>query len=184
MTQQEAYDPNKHVPVTVDEIPEEASADMTSRPDIPPPSAYARTAVVEHRRTRKRAVVHRVDFVTRQMRLWYPDRSDLPREKQFDARTEWQSFDEWDPIITFSPDEVERQNAVKLFEDELLAFDAQGLALVKVFCDDDDPVKSLAKVRALKLSGMVRTKDGATPAPAPPMVIPEEPATTPKKGSK
>lgn len=171
---QEAFDPRRHIPVTAD-VPKEDSAEMHDRPDIPPPSAYARTAVVTHRRTKQRAVIHRVDFVTRQLRLWYPDRSHLPQAEQFDTRTGWQPFDEWEPEIMFSPEEIERQHAKALFEQELAAFDAEGLSLVTVFCDDPDPVKALAKLRALKKTNLVRQKDEST---ATSMTPPAEPNTT------
>lgn len=177
-----AFDANKHVPVTV-AVPSEDAESSHDRPDIPPPSAYARTAVVTHRRTKQRAVVHRVDLITRQLRLWYPDRAHMPSKDQFDGRTAWQSFDDWDPEIMFSPEEIERQEAKKLFALELEAFDADGLALVTVFCDDADPVKALGKIRALKRTNMVRLKD--EPAHAPSVdasAMPPEPTT--KKGSK
>lgn len=178
---QEAFDPRRHIPVTVDDIPNEEAAEMHDRPDIPPPSAWARTAVVTHRRTKVRAVVHRVDFVTRQLRLWYPDRKHLPQAEQFDSRTGWQSFEDWEPEITFSPEEIERQKAKELFEQELLAFDAEGLSLVTVFCDDPDPVKALAKIRALKKTNIVRQKDEAA---APTKLVPPAEPVTPKRGNR
>lgn len=176
---QEAFDPKKHIPVTAD-VPQEEVGEMRDRPDIPPPSAWARTAVVTHRRTKQRAVIHRVDFVTRQLRLWYPDKKDLPLSDQFDSRTQWQSFEDWEPEIMFSPEEIERQQAKALFEAELEAFDAEGLSLVTVFCDDPDPVKALAKLRALKRSNIVRTKDEPA-ATSEVLTPPTEPA---KKGGK
>ena len=174
----DAFDPKRHIPVTIADLPKEEDAEMRDRPDIPPPSAYARTAVVTHRRTKQRAVIHRVDFVTRQIRLWYPDRKHLPQSEQFDSRTGWQPFDEWEPEIMFSPEEIERQQAKALFEEELLAFDAEGLSLVTVFCDDPDPVKALGKLRALRKSNIVRAKDETPVA----MTPPAEPVT--KKGGK
>lgn len=181
-----AFDPSRHIPVKSGEIPEkefetDEDAHMHDRPDIPPPSAYARAAVVTNRRTKVRAVVHRVDLITRQLRLWYPDRKDLPLRDQFDTRTGWQSFDDWEPEITFSAEEIERQEAKRLFAEELLAFDADGLSLVTVFCDDADPVKALAKIRALKKSNLVRMKDEA-PVQVADMSPPAEPITTTKKG--
>jgi len=163
---QEAFDPNRHIPVISADLPKEEAVDLHDRPDIPPPSAYARAAVVTHRRTKERAVIHRVDFITRQIRLWYPNRAHLPQRDQFDTRTGWQSFDEWEPEITFSADEIERQQAKALFAKEIEAFDAEGLSLVTVFCDDADPVKALGKLRALKRSNIVRVKEepaGLTP---------------------
>lgn len=167
---QETFDPKRHIPVTNPDVPSEEAGILHDREDIPPPSAWARTAVVTNRRTKVRAVVHRVDYMTRQLRLWYPDRKHLPQEDQFDKRTDWQSFDDWEPEITFSPEEIERQQAKKLFEEELQAFDAEGLSLVTVFCDDADPVKALAKIRALKKTNLIRQKD--------------EPLEAPKKGGK
>lgn len=177
---QAAFDPEKHIPVTVDNLPKEVVEASHDRPDIPPPSPWARTAVVVHRRTKQQAVVHRVDLMTRQMRLWYPDRANLPLEEQFDSRRDWQSLDEWEPQITFSPAEVERQQAAALFELELESFDKEGLALVTIFCDDPDPVKRLQKIRALKLTNLVRQKD-ADAAPAEvmaPVEPPPEPVAT------
>lgn len=169
----QGFDPNKHVPVTA-EIPAEETTELHDRPDIPPPSAWARSAVVVHRRTKERAVVHRVDFVTRQLRLWYPDRKHLPLQDQFDSRTGWQSFEDWEPEIMFSAEEIERQKARQLFEEELQAFDADGLSLVTVFCDDPDPVKALQKLRALRKSNLVKAKDDA-PEPVVEASLPEEP---------
>lgn len=174
----EQFDPKKHVPVTAD-APEEATEASHDRADIPPPSAYARSAVVRHIRTGQKAVVHRVDLVTRQLRLWYPDRSELPLEQQFDSRLGWQTFDHWVPEITFSPEEVARQEAKKQFALELEAFDADGLQLVTVFCDDADPVKALGKLQALKRVGMVKTAAERGTSPAKPEVMPAEPV---KKG--
>jgi hypothetical protein len=187
MTQVHAeFDPNKHIAVIVEEgtVPEEG-AHEGDRPDIPPPSAYSKGAVVTHVKTKQKAVIHRVDHVTRQLRLWYPDRKDLPVKDQFDSRTTWHSFETWEPEIMLSPGEVERQRAKELFKQELEAFDANGLQFVMAFCDDEDPIKALAKVRGLKASGLVNVKTLA--APAAPVVevsaMPEEPAT-PKKGQR
>lgn len=175
---QEAFDPKKHIPVTSPDLPKEEVGDMHEREDIPPPCAWARTAVVTNRRTKQRAVVHRVDFMTRQIRLWYPDRKHLPSADQFDKRTDWQSFDDWEPEITFSPEEIERQSAKRLFEEELQEFDAESLSLVTVFCDDSDPVKALQKLRALKKTPMFKMREGAS---AEVTTMPAEPA---KKGGK
>lgn len=163
---QESFDPARHIPVISPDLPTEEAVELHDRPDIPPPSAYARAAVVTHRRTRERAVIHRVDFITRQIRLWYPDRAHLPQRDQFDSRTGWQSFDEWEPEITYSVAEVERQQAKALFDRELEAFDDEGLSLVTVFCDDADPVKALGKLRALKRSNIVRVKTESPEEPA------------------
>lgn len=176
------FDANKHVPVMA-EVPKEDGEQMHDRPDIPPPSPYARGAVVTHRRTRQRAVIHCVDLITRQLRLWYPDRAHLPQKDQFDTRTGWQSFDEWEPEITFSAEEVERQKAKELFAKELESFDADGLSLVTVFCDDPDPIKALGKIRALKRSSIVRMKTEPEQPSGDALAVPAEPAAT-RKGSK
>lgn len=168
----EGFDPAKHIPVTVDNMPAEEVGEAHEREDIPVPIPWAKTAVVRHRKTKQMAVVHRVDHITRQLRLWYPDREHLPVKDQFDRRTEWHTFDDWEPEIMLSTEEIERQKAKELFAQELEAFDATGLEFVMVFCDDPDPVKALAKLRALKKQNLVRTKDA---------VMPEEPA---KKGGK
>lgn len=182
----EAFDANKHVAVIVDAgtVPEEAALD-NDRPDIPQVSAYSKGAVVTHVKTKQKAVIHRVDHVTRLIRLWYPDRKDLPVKEQFDSRTTWHSFETWEPEIMLSPGEVERQQAKELFRQELEAFDANGLQFVLAFCDDDDPIKALAKVRGLKSSGLLNMKAQA-PQEAAPVVasaMPEEP-NTPKKGQR
>lgn len=178
------FDPNRHIPVT-EEVPvEEVDAETDfRRPDIPPASAWARTAVVVHRRTKQRAVVHRVDLITRQMRLWYPDRKHLPNDEQFDGRTMWQSLDgDWEPEITFSPEEIERQTAEKDFERETESLDEVGREFVVQFCDDPDPRKRLGKLRALRKSPAFATMMGPSPEPAPPAdVLPDESA---RKGKK
>lgn len=181
------FDPNRHIPVT-EEVPEETVDAETDfrRPDIPPKSAWARTAVVIHRRTKQRAVVHRVDLVTRQMRLWYPDRKHLPNDEQFDNRTGWQTLDgDWEPEITFSPEEIERQTAEKDFEAEIGALDKASLEFVLTFCDDPDPRKRLAKLRALRKSPVFASTMGPSPEPAAApvdAVLPEE--TRKPKGGK
>jgi len=180
------FDPQRHIPVT-ESVPDEevdAEADFR-RADIPPPSAWARTAVVIHRRTKQRAVVHRVDLITRQMRLWYPDRRDLPNEEQYDGRTSWQSLDgDWEPEITFSPEEIERQTADKDFEREVMTLDPSGLEFVMHFCDDPDPRKRLGKLRALRKSPVFATMMGTAPPPLDAglgAAMPQE-STTTKKG--
>jgi hypothetical protein len=179
------FDANKHVPVLSKEAPDEPDDAAHDRPDIPCASAFAKGAIVTNMRTKQKAVVHRVDLVTRQMRLWYPDRKDLPIKQQFDGRTEWRSFDEWIPEIKLSPEEVERQEAKRLFEKELEAFDADGLQLVTVFCDDPDPVKALAKIRAMKKTGIVKLAANAAPVEEPEnLTPPKELATSIRKGNK
>jgi hypothetical protein len=181
----EAFDANKHVAVVVDAgtVPDEAPLD-NDRPDIPPVSAYSKGAVVTHVKTKQKAVIHRVDHVTRLIRLWYPDRKHLPVKDQFDSRTTWHSFETWEPEIMLSPGEVERQQAVVLFKQELEAFDANGLQFVMAFCDDDDPIKALAKVRGLKTSGLLNMKVQAPQAePVVAAAMPEEP-NAPKKGNR
>lgn len=178
------FDPNRHVAVINDEIPDEDAADLEPRADIEPPSPYRRKAVVVHRRTKERAVVHRVDFVTRQIRLWYPKRAEMGLDKkaQFDERTEWRSFDDWEPEITESPEETERQAALKQFADELQGFDVDELEVVRAFCDDDDPRKALKKLQAFKR--MQIAGGGTAPKAAKASAadnMPEEPA---KKGGK
>jgi hypothetical protein len=173
------FDPNKHVPVT-QEVPKEELGDGDfRRPDIPVPSAFARGAVVIHRRTKARAAVHRVDLVTRQMRLWYPDRAHLPNDEQFDNRTGWQTIDgDWEPEITFSPEEVERQTAQAAFERECEAFDNDELEFVLQFCDDPDPRRKLAKLKAMQRKGLVNASAPVADADAGP-TLPEE---APRKG--
>lgn len=181
----EQFDPSKHVPVKAESPDEDAEA-AHDRPDIPPASAYAKSAVVTNIRTKQKAVVHRVDLITRQLRLWYPDRKHLPLKEQFDGRTEWQSFDNWVPEIQFSPEEIARQEAKVQFAAELEEFDQDGLQLVTVFCDDPDPVKALAKLRALKKSGLVKVANAMSAVVSEAnasLKAPEEP-TPPPKGKK
>lgn len=157
MTQ--TFDPARHIPVVTD-VPEEPVEELSDRDDIPPPNAYARGAVVTHRRTQAKAVIHRVDLVTRQMRLYYPDR---PEGQRYESRTTWHPLDEWEPEITLSPQEVERQNAKKEFATELEGLDADGLEAVLALCDDPDPLKQLSKLRALKKIGMIKLPKAAKP---------------------
>ncbi len=178
------FDANKHIPVT-EEVPQEASTEGDHRrPDIAPPSAWTRGAVVVHRKTKQRAVVHRVDLVTRQMRLWYPDRKDLPNDEQYDGRNAWHTIDgDWEPEITLSPEEVERQAAQKAFDDEIAALDEASREFVVQFCDGPDARTRLKKLRALRKSPVGAVMQlGPSPEPATTEdVLPEE---APKKGRK
>lgn len=180
------FDPNRHVPVTDGSIPkEDANEGDYRRPDIAPASAWARTAVVVHRKTKQRAVVHRVDLVTRQMRLWYPDRIDMKNEEQFDGRTAWQSLDgDWEPEITFSPEEIERQTAQKEFDAEIASLDESSREFVVQFCDGPDARARLAKFRALRKSPVGAVMQLGAPPPAEETTIQIPAETAPAKKGK
>ncbi len=178
------FDPNRHIPVTQEVPKEDAEEGDYRRPDIAPPSAWNRTAVVVNRRTKQRAVVASVDLVTRQMRLWYPDRAHLSKIEQFDGRTAWQTLDgDWEPEITFSPEEVERQTAAKTYEDETAVLDASSQEFVAEFCNDPDPRRKLGKLRALRNSPVGKMM-GLTPVEAAAPVVSEMPAEPVKKAGK
>ena len=146
---------NTHEPVRI-EIPNEEATLGHDRPDVPAPHLWSYGVVCVHRKSKRKAVVHKVDLNTRQFRAYYPDTA------QFDGRTAWQSFDEWDVEVTLSPKEVERQVAEARFAAELLTLDAIELSSVVALCDDEDPAKRMAKLTALRHLGIVKAKPEAS----------------------
>ena len=145
-----------HVPLTMD-IPNEEQNVLTGRPDIPPPSLWQRSVRVTHKVTKKPAVVVRVDWATNMFRAFYPDEMNASGELgRFAERTEWQHCRDWDVDVTFSPQELERQAARKLLEEEIAKLNREDLAAFSVFCDDPDPAKNLGKLHALRKMGVIK----------------------------
>jgi len=162
-----------HVPLTA-EIPEENQGQLTGRPDLPAPSLWQGKVKVRHRTTGKPAVIVRVDHAMMMFRAYYP--TDNDGAGRFSERTEWEHCRNWEPEVTFSPAELERQAALKLFEEEIGKLDGRQLATAKLLCDDPDPNKALAKFRLLIDSGMLTLPDSAAP-----VVLPPEPVQRVRK---
>lgn len=162
-----------HVPLT-EALPEEGADLAVGREDLPTPSLWQRSVRVLHKVTREPAIVHRVDYATSMFRAYYPTRPGENGEPgRFGQRTEWEHFRDWDVEVTFSAAELERQATRKQLEDEIAKLDEGSMALVTVLCDDPDPRKAMAKLRALLAAGMVK----ASPAAA-------EAVVTAKRGAK
>lgn len=155
-----------HVPVKVDLPPEKTGEDalQVGRPDLPVPSLWQVGTRVTHRVTGQVAVVRRVDHGMMMFRAHYPDVLNEDGTIGRDApRTEWQHCHEWLPEVQLSPEELARQAALQAYRVELEKLDAEQLALASVLCDDIDPAKSLAKLRMMIRSGLVKTS-GASEA--------------------
>ncbi len=148
-----------HIPVKV-EIPAEGDDLAVGRPDLPPPSLWQQSVQVTHKKTGRPAVVARVDWATNMFRAYYPDEGpkgvDGKPSGRYSQRTEWEHCRDWEPTVTFSPRELERQAARELLEEEIGKLDAKSLAAVSVLCDDPDPAKALAKLEALRQMGVIR----------------------------
>ena len=138
-----------HVPLLVD-IPKEEvdQSEDHRRADITPPNIWPRAVGVVRKSDGKRAAVHVLDLNTRQFRAYYPE------EQRFGDRTEWHPFDAWNVDVTFSPAELERQAAATKLSAELDALNGAELKLFQAFCMDDDPRKALAKLDAMRDSGL------------------------------
>ena len=145
-----------HIPLT-EELPTEGADLAVGREDLPTPSLWQRSVRVKHKLTGEPVVVHRVDHGTMMFRAFYPDR---PGEKgemgRFGQRTEWEHCRDWDVEVTFAPAELERQASRRQLEEEISKLDEASMALVTVLCDDPDPRKAMAKLRALMQAGMVK----------------------------
>ena len=175
MSIDEFLDPSRYQGVKATfELPTKEEDEVAQRPDIPPPHPWSKTVVVTHRVSKKDAVVWSVDLMTRQFRLWYPERAaqQMATKDQFDGRSEWQNMDAtmWEPKLEFTATELSRQTAVAELERELAMYTSQEeLDLVSVLIDTDDPVKALAKLRVLRSANLIRRPDSvqasSTPEP-------------------
>jgi hypothetical protein len=154
-----------HVPVQV-HVPSERNDVLVGRPDLPTPSLWQNSVLVTHRETKRRAVVHRVDWATNMFRPYYPDEGEVDPETKkpkgrFAERTEWEHCRDWLVEVTFSPAELARQAARDRLEAEMALLDAKELAAVAVLCDDPDASKALAKLEALRALGIVKVSAAA-----------------------
>lgn len=146
-----------HIPVTVDELPEEEADLASNRPDEPTPSLWQRSVKVRHKATGKPAIVHRVDWATNMFRAYYPDETSSDgKQGRFAERTEWEHCRDWDVEVTFSPRELERQAASKRLHEEIAKLDEASMAAVAVLVDGDEPAKALAKIEALRKLGVIK----------------------------
>jgi len=150
------------------ELPPEPKDLAGDRPDEPTPSLWQKSVTAKHKRTREPVVVARVDWNTNQFRPFWPERKNpVTGEKgMWSPRTEWQSCSEFEVDVTFSPAELERQEAAAQFRAEIETLDEASLNAVLVFCDDPDPKKNLAKLWALQKLGHVKGPTQALAAAA------------------
>lgn len=164
MTQHVAPSIATHVPLT-EELPTEAAELAVGREDMPTPSLWQRSVRVKHKVTGEPAIVHRVDWATMMFRPFYPTRlNEDGGMGRFSQRTEWEHCDKWDVEVTFSPQELERQATKKQLEEEIAKLDEASMALVTVLCDDDDPRKAMAKLRAMLGAGLIKAPPAAAEA--------------------
>lgn len=142
-----APDHTTHQPIKV-LVPTEDDI-ILERPRMPTPSLWQEGVQVTHKADPARVgTVRRVEYVTRQFRL------------VGDPRTTWQSFDEWNVLVEKTPEEKAKDAARDALAAELESLDADDLAAVQAFCDDDDPSKALAKLNAMRKLGVIDTKKG------------------------
>lgn len=169
-----------HIPVTV-EMPDEQT-ELGTRPDLPTPSLWQRSVQVEHKVTSKKAVVQKVDYATNMFRAYYPEEGELDETGKpigrFAERTEWEHCRDWNVAVTFSPKELERQQARAILDAKVAKLDAKSLAAVSVLCDDADAAKALAKLNALIELGVIKA------APEVAQVALEEMKAEPAKGKR
>jgi len=144
-----------HIPLIVSGIPAESAEVIDGRPDAPTPSLWQNGSAVTHKVTKRKCVVTRIDYVTRQFRGFFPD------ENRHSDRTGWENMNDWDVEVTLSPAEIERQNARAKLEEEMTKLDPDSFAAVSVLCDDDDPAKALAKLEAMRRLGVIKVSAAA-----------------------
>lgn len=137
------------------ELPEEPKGDIDGRPDLPTPSLWQKGTGVTHKVSGRKAVVQTVDYAMRMFRAYYPDTG------KFADKTEWENFDAWQPDVTFSPEELERQASVTEYRRALEMLDVDDLDDAQVFCQDADPKVSLAKLRMAIRRGMFTSVQAA-----------------------
>lgn len=139
---QHAPDHTTHQPIKVI-IPTEDDV-LVQRERLPTPSLWQPGVEVTHRAdvTRK-GHVRVVDYMTNQFRL------------VGQARTMWESFDNWIVTVEKTPEEKAKDEARELFVMELEMLDPDQLAAVEALCDDPDPAKALAKFNGLKKLGVI-----------------------------
>lgn len=152
-----------HIASTED-LPDEGVDLAVGRPDAPTPSLWQRGVRCTHKVTRKVAVVHRIDWATNMFRAFYPsggvDEHGKPAGR-FSERTEWEHCRDWDVDVTLSPAEMERQASARRLAEEIATLDAHELGLVTVLCDDSDPNRALAKLEAMRSSGLIKGRSEA-----------------------
>lgn len=134
-----------HQPIKVT-IPTEDDL-LVERGRLPTPSIWQIGVQVTHKADPSRTgTVRAVEYGTRQFRI------------VGSARTQWDSFDEWNVLVEKTPAERAKDEARELLAIELDALDADDLAAVQVLCDDDDPAKALAKLAAMRKMGILAAK--------------------------
>ena len=148
-----------HIPVTM-ELPDEPDRGDVDRPVMPTPSLWQVGVKVKHRETGREAVVRRIEYATNQFRAWFPNEGESgedgkPRGR-WSERTQWERCDDWKPEVTLSPAELERQKIRAEFEGELAKVDPAMFEDIKVLCDDADPAKALAKLKAYRRMGAMK----------------------------
>ena len=117
-------------------IPSDDDAGI-DRPKLPAPGPWQDGVMVREKTTGRTGQCRRVDMGTRQFRL------------VGEPRTMWQSCDHWDPLVEPSAEEQANAKAKADLAELLASLPADKQALVEVFADDGNPMKALARVRAL-----------------------------------
>ncbi|HYE92349.1 MAG TPA: hypothetical protein VEA38_15070 [Terriglobales bacterium] len=125
-----------HTPTRI-EIPTEDDLGV-DRQKIPHPGPWQDGVRAKSKKTGEVVWVRRVDTDTRQFRI------------VGEPRTKWHSFEDFDPIVEKSPADIAREKATAELAEELAKLTPEQAAMVQVLADDADPVKGLAKLRALK----------------------------------
>jgi hypothetical protein len=148
------------------ELPKESNVLAVGRPDLPVPSLWQKGVGVTHKVSNKRAVIAAVDHAMCLFRAYYPDETGtaldaegntVETEGRFAPRTEWESFANWIPDVTLSPEELERQAARAKWQEEINKLEPDDLEVVAAFIDESgDPTKMIAKLEVLRRKGLIK----------------------------
>lgn len=121
------------------------------RPPMEAPTLWKSGVKVVHKLTGREAVIFRMDLGTMQFRGYYPD------ENRLDARTEWQHARDWNVKVTLHPDDLKRRAAAEVLEKAISSLDPKEVGWATVLLDGDDPIKGLAKLNAMRESGIIKS---------------------------
>lgn len=143
-----------HIPVRV-EVPSEADYTGAMRPDIPVPTLWQRGVKVIRKIDGREAVIRTIDLSMNMFRAHWLDTG------EDDSKSTWQHCREFNVAVTLSPAEEERVAARRVLEAEISQLDATELAAVEVLVDDPDAAKALAKLRALRMLGVIKARPEA-----------------------
>ncbi len=136
-----------HQPILV-QVP--TSDDVhVERPRLPTPSLWQPGVRVTHKTDPTReGVVRVVEYATRQFRL------------DGHPRVSWESFDNWNPLVEKTAEERAKDEAAEKLREEIKSLSGNDLLVAEAWLEDEDPVRALKKLAALKAAGVIKGKAG------------------------